>query len=105
MMSYLETTWKKLPPHLSRRIAREREALPSNGDPKVMQRTEGVEETDWREERSQRAQSEAVVPPIEWPVITMDLLFSVRADICTTISSFCMSLDSMTCSERTNMVH
>jgi len=44
--SYFDTTWQNLPPHLSRRMARERVSLPSNGEPKVMHRTERFGELD-----------------------------------------------------------
>ena len=84
MMSCFDTTWQKLPPHLSRKTAREREALPSSGEPKVMQRTcvgEG-EDAAGRLQRSQRAQREAIAPPMQWPVIIIDLLFSISANIC-----------------------
>lgn len=39
-----------------------------------MQSTEREEEMDLREESSQRAEREAIVPPMEWPVKTTGFL-------------------------------
>lgn len=82
-MSCLETTWQKFPSHFSLRIARESDSFPSNGEPKVMQRTDAEEENDlWRWERSHRVKRDAVVPLIACPVITKDLHLCVISNIC-----------------------
>ena len=47
-----------------------------------MHRTGRAEEVDWRWERSQSAEREATAPPMEWPVITTALLFSITVKIC-----------------------
>ncbi|KAK8607064.1 hypothetical protein V6N13_052813 [Hibiscus sabdariffa] len=88
MMSCLETTWQKFPPHLWRRIDRWRASLPSIGEPNVMHST-GIEEdtVDCRWQSSQRAERVAAVPPMEWPVNTIDLTLLTNSGICTPISN------------------
>lgn len=63
-------------------MEKERGSLPSKGEPKVMQRIEREVERDWREERSQMAEREAIVPPIEWPVKTTGLFLFIISSIC-----------------------
>lgn len=82
MISCLETIWQNLLPHFSRRITLERASLPSSGDPKVMQRSEQVEERVGKEVSNQSVVRDAIAPPIEWPVKTTALLLFTVDKIC-----------------------
>lgn len=82
MMSCLSTTWQKFPAHLCRRSDFERDLLPRRGEPKVMQRIWGGEGMVWRLESSHNAVNDAIAPPMECPVTTIDLVFSTIAFIC-----------------------
>ena len=74
MMSCCATTWQKLPPHVSLRMARDKASFPSNGLPNVMQRREaGDSELELDEQRKYKAAREASDPPVEWPVSTTAL--------------------------------
>lgn len=48
----------------------------------MMQRTGREEKSSLRRERSQRAVREAVVAPMEWPAIIIDLLCRASCNIC-----------------------
>ncbi|OMP10872.1 hypothetical protein COLO4_04203 [Corchorus olitorius] len=71
----------------TKRIADEGLPFPSNGEPKVMHSTDIVEdemEYCCKLQRRHRVERDAVVPPMEWPVITTDFTFPIDSAICIT---------------------